>query len=295
MKPELYLPRLSFIRYLYTQGVDQSRQPRPQSASILSFHDSVELLLDLVCDFIGTDRAKEFLDYWSLLQKKIPTMLGHKRDMVKLNKIRVGLKHQGIFPPIEEIGIAANNVTSFMEDIVLTVFKINFEEISMTDLIQNMKCKEKLDLAIRETKARCIDKTLLSIAIAFQELINEYEKKRTKEYGSSSSTFTHDEYVRRSTGYETEEGLLQLVETIASLQNTVQIMTLGIDYQKYSRFKLLTPEVYPSGEDWTPDIVYQLFLENPNSRPEELHKPTQEDCRFCIDFVIETALRLQAS
>jgi hypothetical protein len=70
LKSEQYLPRLSFIRFLYTQSIQKSKEPDPLSAaSILSLHDSVELLLDLVCDFMGTDvnKRKFFLDYWTLL------------------------------------------------------------------------------------------------------------------------------------------------------------------------------------------------------------------------------------
>ena len=206
MKPEQYLPRLSFIRYVYTTALDKSKEPEPQSAaSILSLHDSVELLLDLVCDFLGTNNANVFSDYWKLLEEKLPTMLGHKRDMLKLNKIRVSLKHHGIFPAKAVIETAAVNVTSLMEDIVLTVFKIKFEEISMIDLVRNVKSKEKLNLALSEIKVGSVNKALYNIAIAFQEVLNDYDQTRRKEFRKSPFDFAREEFVPSSMRYETDQ------------------------------------------------------------------------------------------
>jgi len=45
---QVILKRLSFIKYLYQLAIDQSNQPSPQnSASILTFHDAIELFLQL--------------------------------------------------------------------------------------------------------------------------------------------------------------------------------------------------------------------------------------------------------
>ncbi len=45
------LRRLSYIRYMYQLGADQSRQPEPYSAvTILMLHDAVELFLQLAAE-----------------------------------------------------------------------------------------------------------------------------------------------------------------------------------------------------------------------------------------------------
>ena len=97
MRPKQYLPRLSFIRYLYNEALNKSKESEPQSAmSILLFHDSAELLLDLVSDNLGfTTNNIQFMKYWNLLSKDVPVILGHEKSMGKLNRIRVDLKHHG--------------------------------------------------------------------------------------------------------------------------------------------------------------------------------------------------------
>ena len=59
------MQRLALIRYLYTVGVRQSEQPEPAGAmSILIFHDSIELLLQLASEHLDVStKNASFLNY----------------------------------------------------------------------------------------------------------------------------------------------------------------------------------------------------------------------------------------
>jgi hypothetical protein len=62
---------LPFIRYLYESAVKHSRQPKPMNAaSILTFHDSIELFLHLSCEELGINIKTDtpFMQYWEKLQ-----------------------------------------------------------------------------------------------------------------------------------------------------------------------------------------------------------------------------------
>ena len=62
--------RLSFIRYLYTQAVEQADQPEPFSAaSILSFHDAIEMFLGLACEHrnVSVPTGIKFMEHWKYL------------------------------------------------------------------------------------------------------------------------------------------------------------------------------------------------------------------------------------
>jgi hypothetical protein len=70
-------------------------------------------------------------------------------------------------------------------------------------------------------------------------------------------------------------------ESIQALQGAVRILSLGLDYRRYSKFDWLTPRVH-----WMIDGSVKV-----TAPP---HPPvSEEDCRFCFDFVIEAAMRLQ--
>jgi hypothetical protein len=53
------LRRLAFARYLYLQGVEQSKRPEPQSCmSLLSLHDATEFFLQLAAEASGVTMPK---------------------------------------------------------------------------------------------------------------------------------------------------------------------------------------------------------------------------------------------
>jgi hypothetical protein len=53
--PTESMRRLAFIRALYQQGVEQSGQLEPwTAASVLSFHDAVELFMILSAEHLNT-------------------------------------------------------------------------------------------------------------------------------------------------------------------------------------------------------------------------------------------------
>ena len=68
--------RLSFIKYLYLLGGDQSRQAQPHaSAAILTLHDAVELFLHLSAEFHKVEVGKktlDFADYFGRLEADPP-------------------------------------------------------------------------------------------------------------------------------------------------------------------------------------------------------------------------------
>jgi hypothetical protein len=70
---------------------------------------------------------------------------------------------------------------------------------------------------------------------------------------------------------------------IDGLVEMVRIISLGIDYRRYSRFKILTPRVFFDGTG-------EPFYSRTNIGTRMVH--SKETAEFCVDFVIETALSL---
>lgn len=61
--------RLGFIRHLFKTGVEQSHEPRPLCAkSILTFHDAVELYLNLVAEHFEL-RPNGFMSHWNQVKQ----------------------------------------------------------------------------------------------------------------------------------------------------------------------------------------------------------------------------------
>jgi len=71
MDRDIILKRLAFIKYLYGLGENQSHLPEPLSGcSILMFHDSIEMFLQLAKETLDAPRKeKNFEDYWDLIKE----------------------------------------------------------------------------------------------------------------------------------------------------------------------------------------------------------------------------------
>ena len=290
MRPEDFMRRLAFIRYLYSNGVEQSRQPLPMGASsVLTLHDSVEMFLQLAAEHVnaGADKRTDFDKYFVLIDNALGgTKLFGKASMLRLSTARVGLKHYGNLPAQQDIESYRSSVTSFFEDNTSLVFGVDFKNISMADLVQSANAQANLKEATDLMAQGRYGEALQKIALAFDHLTRDYED--SKRGGHRRSPF----YFGQSLTFETsfhmgvkDRKLASFIdkvqESVKALQSAVRILSLGLDYRRYVKFNELVPKVV-----WMLDGSVHV-LERSNLLR------TEEDCRFCFDFVIEAAIRLQ--
>lgn len=293
------IKRLAFIKYLYKLAVDQSRRPEPLcSASILTFHDAIELFLQLASEHLDVGKQQpSFMEYWDLISQKLSNQeLTQKESMRRLNRARVALKHHGTLPSKLDIEAFRASATNFFEENTPIVFGIDFSDITLVELIQCEDVKNNLKDAEEFLKENKIEESLDKVALAFAQLIDDYESRKIGRYGRSpfffgeSMTFLSSFHmgINRVTGPEFERRLAEFIdkvrESIESLQQAVKILSLGIDYRRYVKFRLLTPHILR-----TLDGTYDIQRVQWGSKG----KPTIEDVQFCIDFVIESAVTLQ--
>lgn len=295
MLHESFMQRLAFIRYLYNMAVEQSRQPEPLgAASILTFHDSVELFLQLACEHLNVETKKNlgFMEYWDLLAPKLADdKLTQKVPMRRLNDTRVSLKHHGTLPSTLTIEGSRASVTNFFEENTPLVFGIEFGSISMTNLVKCAEARSSLEEASRLIQEGKPEDAIDKIAVAFVQLVGDYEKSGQTWYGHSPFYFGKDLKLETSfsMGIEDRKAASFVDNTnrrIGALQGVVKILSLGLDYRRYVKFIRLAPHVtrFPGGDSGDRYEIARL-------RKTEL--PSIEEYRFCYDFVIDSAIRLQ--
>lgn len=283
---EVKTRRLAFIRYLYKIGVDQSNQPEPLNAvSLLSFHDAVELFLQVSAEHLNVNKTdNEFMSYWDIINLKLkPNEITQKESMRRLNKARVQLKHNGTSPSKLDIESFRATTTSFFNENTSIVFGIEFNSISMIELITYENTKSRLDTARNLILDNKIEDALREIAISFAYLIHDYEQKKRTQYGRSPFYFGQSLTFQNSFFMGVDGKMKDFVdrvkESIESIQKAIKILSLGFDYKKYSKFKLLTPY---AEINWDEPIVGKLS-----------ENATLEDCEFCFNYVIESTIKLQ--
>jgi hypothetical protein len=281
--------RLAFIRYLYNIAIEQSRQPEPMaSASILTFHDSVELFLQLVCEQqkINSSNIVSFMQFWEEINKKSSLTLTQKEPMRRLNDTRGQLKHKGIISSKFEIESARINVTNFFQENTSLVFGSEFDNISMVNFIQYMPARDNLNEASKLIEQENFEEAQNRIAVAFAQIVDDYENRKRSKYGQSpfffgdSLSFLASSHLEVQ-GKNIEKFVDTVKESIESMRDAMKVLTLGLDYRRYTRFRLLTPKMMKTYNEYFP--IY-------SAREKSL---TIEDCRYCYEFVIESAILIQ--
>lgn len=294
---QIILNRLSFIKYLYQHSVDQSNQPSPQnSASILTFHDAIEIFLQLSVEFLNANPRTDikFMAYWDIINQKLSgNQLLHKASMIRLNKARVNLKHHGQLINKSDIETFRVNTKDFFEDNTPIIFKIDFSEISLIDLIENEEVKQILKDAQEFSMNRKYKEALERLAIAFDILILDYENSKT--YRRKSPFFIGKE-INESNICDPdciiEHELYDIAVSVIEIQKVIKFLCLNIDYRKYAKFFLLTPKIFRASilvnKDKRIYNKYNAFWDNVIEK-----KLNEDSVEFCFNFIIESALKLQ--
>ena len=64
----------------------------------------------------------------------------------------------------------------------------------------------------------------------------------------------------------------------------MKIMSLGLDYKRYTKFGLLVPNLM---RFMNKEKGFQYFP------TKSIQKRIKEDCQFCFDFVVDSVIRIQ--
>ena len=247
------IQRLSFIRYLYLVAVEQSRQPDPlAAASVLSFHDSVELFLQLASEQLNVGRNRmEFMQYWEVIDPALdPNRLSQRESMRRLNSARVSLKHHGTLPSVLAIEQFRSSVGSFFEENTRVVFGVEFEGLSLVDLVTCEVARESLREAVKQIQEGDTGKSTISAAIAFEQLKDDVNDRLKARYYRTpfwfGDSFDFDKsFFRHRPVPDPQQDKFEdkVVEAIVAMQEVMGALGFGLDYRRYARFRLLTPSV----------------------------------------------------
>lgn len=286
-----YLQRLSFIKYLFSTGFYQSYQPEPlYGLAVLSFHDSVELFLQLSLEKLDINKTSQsFMDYWDIIDKNLKgKKLSQKESTKKLNRARVDLKHHGIIPSKLDIESFRATTYAFFNENCPVIFHINFDNISLIDIIKFKRPRGLLKQAKSNFEKGLIDECIQSLALSFEYLILDYEESKKDRFhgspfffGESIKSLSISSTIPSLGDLKIKDFFDRITKSIEAIQKATKILSFGIDYKKYIKFRSIAPTVRFSIAG-TP--IFSTHKEIALSK---------EDLDFCINFIVESSLKLQ--
>jgi len=288
-----HLQRLAFIKYLFSVGVNQSYQLEPiYGLSILFFHDSVEMFLQLSLEKLNLAKGdRGLMKYFEIIDTKLKNKnLSQKESMRRLNEARNGLKHDGIIPSRLDIESFRATTQAFFTENCPIIFQSEFGEISLINSITFERPKKCLKQARTDFDKGLIYESIQNLILSFTYLITDYEESKKSKFERSPFFFgdTVRSFDRFHSAFSAEHKKLRdfadkVSESIGAIQTAIKILSFGIDYKKYVRFNSIVSCVDV--------LISDSGYVHPYKKREV--KLSKEELDFCINFIVESALKLQ--
>ena len=289
LKAEM-MNRLVCAKYLYQSGIETHFRGGRFSGgmAVLSFQDAVELFLRAIAEHVnaGVPDKAPFNEILSKIESASQKQIPNRLELLDLNRMRVQFKHYGTRPHDEHVRKSRSDLESFFTSATPLFFDISFSQISMVDLIRDSKAGEFLRDAEKQfTDARYGD-SIAASAAAF-EVFMKHQKQQYRHSTLRTPQIANSRSIRDEVGMlashvqQFAEGALEEFEKV---WRTLEIIFTGVVPSDYRRFKRLAPDVMITGAD---TAHFRWSRKSDDS--------TSEEALYCMDFTIQTILRLESS
>jgi hypothetical protein len=296
------MEKLAYAKFLYDQGLSNSTKAYPFSTiSILNYHDAVEFFIAIVMD---VHKIKKVEGMMSSIQKIKDRGLEIVDDLGirKLNKLRGSLKHAAVIPSSIELREVTMYVSNFLHNNCINLLKVDFDQISIAQLVDNEEIRSHLIQAIASYENAEINDVRFELSNAFWKTVNMYKDVSKDiypmpfDFGSkdmSSAFFMGIDRNPYPSNYESlnkefheiykrfqkvGEFVDAAKESVEAMRDAVEILSLGIDYRKFIIFSQSVPRAQR-----TMSGKYHVTIGGRISKSNF----SEDDLQFCLNFIVE--------
>ncbi len=314
------LRRLALAKYFHEQGLSYFALPEPiSSTGLLLLHDAVEMVLIVVaehCEVQGEVRQLPL--YWDkLLETPSNTRLGFREPIRRFSRCRAQLKHYALFPSKIDMEYFRSIVSEFLSETVSQVFSLEFDQISLLELIADQEVREALQAAKIEYDEHHYCYSLALMQNAFYSLfrsnshpfhhrfrphfssmdkLDEYShinisrpsfSRVGSTVGGNVSPQSADETCRRQLSKhakavnELRSVIKDVFDRIEEIERRLVVAECGISNTDYSKFMHCTVHAVIDKER-AAALDAQLD-----------HIPSQEEFDWCMNFLVQTAINFE--
>jgi len=297
--------RIIFAKKLYKDGELACNIGNDQmvfAKGLLLLHDATENALGAIADHLGAGLKgdKYILQYFDLIKKADihKKTLPYMTQIRNLNTIRNDIKHQGIIPDIKSNAHFPSTVYQLITDICQTYLKLDFNSISLINLLRARilkKIMEQAEVSLKEKKYRECQincRKVLYLVFEKQFDIRPFEKYDKDIQSKSALTRAlsrpHSPAPKHAKNKQyIKENVKQPTDFIVIDYNKIwrDLLGNGINLVDFSNVMLLTPKVYffEEEKDWA-------IKEDVDGI-----KYNQENAEYCFRKTIEILLIKQAN
>ena len=279
----------------------QRTEPYSHGLATSILQDAAETFLRILAAELGVNvHANEsFSKVLGDVGAKIASVTHHRASLSRLNSARVMFKHQGLSAvQRNDVIVFFGNVESFLTDVCMAALSIDFASVTLADAIGHRRTQNWIEKAEQALSAGEFDDALrrASGAMAIY-LAHSNDHDYVFDHSTHlSPPFDRQMFSPHIIGIASGVGTAIDIEwqsaitdfaswAKAHIENTrdrVHLMARGVDVGSYDKFSAITHKASITGGGSF------RFISNHANSP-----PTEDDVRFCIDVVIDSALALR--
>jgi hypothetical protein len=264
------LDRLVLVKQLYQQGLVQSNSRHNLASrimSVISFDLAVETMLRLIIHVLdpkSTPNVKnernfpQYRDYADKLM--IADNLGplpDKRRISDVHDIRNGAQHNAQYPDITQVSDCRTYIRDFLHQVTIQIWKLPFDKISLTNLVQHNQAKKFLVAAEESLANKDYNEASKQAVAAIEWTLNQAAQDMV---GQGESNKVQGEIVVNEHGRQNERLGRKMYENFWKMQDTLRIISLGLNYTDYiyygeTKWDLGLVAIFPRGSD-EPDVSH---------------------------------------
>ena len=270
--------RLTLSKYLFGQARRIFQQSEPYSGGLATslLHDSVEVFLRVLTEHFRIKLRQQ--EYFNQLFEKVCTNIScvgdHSAGMNRLNKARVGFKHEGLDVSRTDVEAFLTNVEAFLSEVCEQELSVDFTTLSLVKAIGHRRTQNWLDKASEALRSEHYTESVAHSAAAMAI----YLYHRDNRTGGRTDPSYYIDFSSTELG-AVADWVLEYVEPI---RFRLDLVSHGIDVASYDKFEVLTPGTSVGRNG----MVIQ-------HKPKTTPPFTRDDARFCYDFTVNSALALR--
>lgn len=223
---------LSYAKSLYVHALQHSFSDSvsDRAISVVNFDGAVEMFLYALMEHVGAE-VPDNANFYRLIEavkKKIAEMniqtaLLQETSVKNMHRARNDTQHHGIVPSVEDIERYKTTTYNVLSSLSINLLKKTFEEISLSELIQDDDVKVLYKNAEDAYFSSNYEKALVCIASAF-------ERAKSIEQGRLWGSGMLIKYLANNG----DDRYAKLLDTVIE---ELEILKLRLDYKKYQKYR----------------------------------------------------------
>lgn len=274
--------RLLLSKLLYMNGCEvfSTHNHGSEGMAVLALQDAVEMFLRTVAEYYDasispTENFDKIVQKIDEAPKNISkTLVPRRTALFKLNKARVNFKHFGLLPVRGDVESFCGEIDLFLREASNSLFKLDFDTISLADFIKHRRTQNKLRAAERALQNAEYREAVEFSAMAFTLYRKFFERYSYRDYVTPPNRHL-DESIKNE--------LKSLQSRVERHNNLLELLSYGIDIAHYARFSAIAPGVIITAAK-TLNIAYPQGMI-------QQHAPS--DAAFCVAFSLKACVAMQ--